>query len=126
MSFWARMDGTVPQQATLPVYLVDSEEYYIIFDAGDGMYKLDSYITSDKPIYLFLSHFHLEHIFGFHILSKFRFKQGINVYGQKGTRSILNQFIQHPFTVPLSDLATIIKINELSGRFQQTSLRCHL
>ena len=96
-----------------PCVLVDSEEYYIIFDAGDGIYKLDRYITSDKPIYLFLSHFHLEHIFGFHILSKFRFKQGINVYGQKGTRSILNQFIQHPFTVPLSDLATIIKINEL-------------
>jgi ribonuclease BN (tRNA processing enzyme) len=97
-----------------PCVLVDSDEYYIIFDAGDGIYKLDQYLIADKPIYLFISHFHLEHIFGFHILSKFRFKQGINVYVQNGSMGILQQIIRHPFTVPLGDLPFNIKINELS------------
>ena len=97
-----------------PCVLMDSDEYYVVFDAGDGIYKLDSYITSNKPIYLFLSHFHLEHVIGFHILSKFRFKQGISVYGQKGAEGILSHLVQHPFTAPLNDLSTKIKINELS------------
>lgn len=94
--------------------LVDTEKYYIVFDAGDGIYKLDNYITSNKPIYLFLSHFHLEHIFGLHILNKFKFKQTIQVYGQKGTKKILNHLIQHPFTVPLDKLPVKVEVNELS------------
>jgi len=94
--------------------LVDTSEYYIIFDAGDGIYKLDDYITSNKPIYLFLSHFHLEHIIGLHILNKFKFKQDINIYGQKGTRRFLGHLIRHPFSAPLKDLSVRVKINELS------------
>jgi ribonuclease BN (tRNA processing enzyme) len=97
-----------------PCILIDSEKYYLVFDAGDGIYKLDKYIVSNKPVYLFLSHFHLEHLFGFHIINKFRFKQGIRVYGQKGTRKVLNTLVDHPFTVPFHDLPTKIKINELS------------
>ena len=97
-----------------PCVLIDSDSYYVVLDAGDGIHKLDNFITSNKPIYLFISHFHLEHIFGFHILPKFRFKQGITVYGQKGTKGILNHLIQHPFTVPLSDLPTRITVKELS------------
>jgi len=94
--------------------LIDSDACYIVFDAGDGIYKLDKYITSAKPIYLFISHFHLDHVFGFHILSKFEFKQRISVYGQKGTKKLLSHLVQHPFTVPLSDLPIRIEVNELS------------
>jgi ribonuclease BN (tRNA processing enzyme) len=97
-----------------PCVLVDTESYYIVFDAGDGIYKLDKYITSDKPIYLFLSHFHLEHIGGFHILNKFRFKQGIRIYGQEGSKKILNYIIDHPFTSPINNLPIKVKIRELS------------
>lgn len=94
--------------------LVDTERYYIVFDAGDGIYKLDGYINADKPIYLFLSHFHMEHISGLHILNKFRFKQGIRIYGQEGTRNILNCVIAHPFTCPVNALPTKLRIKELS------------
>lgn len=96
-----------------PCVLIDSDEYYIVFDAGDGISKLDNYITSSKPIYLFLSHFHLEHIFGFHIFAKFKFAQGINIYGQKGTKKILSQLVQHPFTISLDGLPFRTKVNEL-------------
>ena len=97
-----------------PCVLVETKSYYIVFDAGDGIYKLDQYIASDKPIFLFLSHFHLEHISGLHILNKFRFKQGIRIYGQKGTREILNHIIDHPFTSPINKLPVQLKIRNLS------------
>lgn len=97
-----------------PCVLVDTNHYYILFDAGDGIYKLDNYITTNKPIYLFLSHFHLEHINGLHILNKFKFKQTVHIYGQKGAEKILNHLIQHPFTMPISGLPFNIDINELS------------
>jgi ribonuclease BN (tRNA processing enzyme) len=97
-----------------PCVLVETDGYYLIFDAGDGIHKLDNYIDSDKPIYLFLSHFHLEHIEGLHILNKFRFPQGIRIYGQNGTRRILQQIVQHPFTCPLNNLPIKLSIKELS------------
>ena len=98
-----------------PCVLIDSDEYYVVLDAGDGIYKLGDFITTGKPVYLFLSHFHLEHIFGFHIFARFKFEQGIHIYGQEGTRKILSRFVRHPFTVPFDDLPVRIKVNELSA-----------
>ena len=46
--------------------LVDTGKEYIIFDAGTGFSKIDNYIKDKRPIYLFLSHFHLDHIIGLH------------------------------------------------------------
>jgi len=83
--------------------LIETEDCFIILDAGSGFYKLDKYIKNDKPIYLFLSHFHLDHIIGLHTKNKFDFKQGIKIYGQKGTKDILNQIINQPFTLALKD-----------------------
>ena len=40
--------------------LVDTKDHYIVLDAGDGIHKLDKYIKEDKPIYLFISHLHLD------------------------------------------------------------------
>ena len=90
--------------------LINSENYYIVLDAGDGIYKLDNFIKERKPILIFLSHTHLDHIIGLHILSKFRFKQEIKIYGYKGTKNALNTLINHPFTTPLSELPSNIDI----------------
>ena len=75
--------------------LIESDEYHIIFDAGDGIYKIDQYITDEKPIILFLSHIHLDHIIGFHTFAKLPFKQEIMIYGYKGTQEGLNNIIKH-------------------------------
>jgi len=80
--------------------LIETNNHFIILDAGDGFYKLDKYIKNEKPIYLFLSHFHLDHIIGLHSKNKFNFKQGIKIYGQRGAKDILNKIINQPFTVP--------------------------
>jgi ribonuclease BN (tRNA processing enzyme) len=92
--------------------LIDSETCYIVLDAGDGTYKLDKYIKSEKSINLFLSHMHLDHIIGLHILGKLEIKQGINVYGYNGTQNGL-RFVGHPYTVPLGDLPFKVKIHDL-------------
>lgn len=98
--------------------LIESKNCYIVLDAGDGFYKLDQHIKEKKPIFIFLSHFHFDHISGFHILNKFQFPQGITIFGQLGTKNILSQFVSRPFTMPLGNLKTKIKIKEINeGKF---------
>ncbi|MCG2717858.1 MAG: MBL fold metallo-hydrolase [Nanoarchaeota archaeon] len=94
--------------------LMETEDYFIVLDAGNGFYKIDQYITSKKPIYLFLSHFHLDHIVGLHILNKFNFSQGICIYGQVGAKDILNTIINKPYTVPFNKLPFKVEVYELS------------
>jgi len=95
--------------------LVETPKEYVVLDAGNGIYKLDRYIKKNKPIHLFLSHFHLDHIIGLHVLAKFKFRQGINIYVKKGFKNELKRFVSKKFTMPLGQLATRIKIFEISG-----------
>lgn len=94
--------------------LLDTEKAYIILDAGDGLYKADRYITdTKKPIYLFLSHFHLDHISGLHVLDKFKFPQGLTVCFSQGGKSILDAIIRQPYTIAFSDLGLQVNFKEL-------------
>ena len=96
--------------------LIRSNDYNIVLDAGNGINKLDQYYQKTKPVYLLLSHFHLDHIVGLHILAKFSFAKGLVIAGPKGTRKILNTFVNQPFTMPLDDLCYKTKIVELSEK----------
>jgi ribonuclease BN (tRNA processing enzyme) len=68
--------------------LIRTLDYEIILDAGNSLYKLERYINEGnrKPAYLFLSHFHLDHIIGLHTLIKLNFRHGLNICGPAGTR----------------------------------------
>jgi ribonuclease BN (tRNA processing enzyme) len=94
--------------------LLETRDYSVILDAGSGLYKLEKYIDWEKPGFLFLSHFHLDHIIGLHTLIKFNFKSGLQIYGQKGTKKVLNQVINQLFTVPFNKLPFRVKIQEIS------------
>lgn len=94
--------------------LVQSEDYDIIFDAGNGLAKADRYITQKKPVFLFISHFHIDHIAGLHTLVKFRLRKGLDICVQAGGTSLLNAFVADPFTVPLSQVPFHVKIHELT------------
>lgn len=97
-----------------PCVLIDAEEAYIILDAGNAFRKLDKHITStDKPIILFLSHFHLDHTYGFHTMPKMRWPQGMLVIGQRGTKRNLNKLIARPWTCPLDILKTSITFKDV-------------
>jgi ribonuclease BN (tRNA processing enzyme) len=100
--------------------LVDSRDRYVIFDAGNGIYKIDKYIREDKPISLFISHFHIDHISGLHILNKFNFKQGIDIYIARGRRKDFDLFVNPPYTIGITKskknvytLKTDIRLHEL-------------
>ncbi|MBF0121402.1 MAG: ribonuclease Z [Desulfobacterales bacterium] len=93
--------------------LIDSKDYYVILDAGNGIHKLNSYFHFDKATFLFLSHFHLDHVVGLHILNKFKFSKGLKIVGPKGTRSIVNILLNKPFSMPMSDLPFPVEVFEL-------------
>lgn len=104
-----------------PCILIDTKEQYIVLDAGNGIYKLDKYITENKPISLLISHFHLDHTSGLHILNKFDFTQGIDVYVGEGRAKDFKTLVNPPFTIGykpqpenIYNLKTEIRLHELS------------
>lgn len=95
--------------------LIRAADFDIVFDAGTGFYKLDRYIRAQdqKPVYLFLSHFHLDHVVGLHTMDKFRFARGLTISGPAGARSVLRTLLNAPFTAPLSSLPYPVTFYEL-------------
>jgi ribonuclease Z len=79
--------------------LIDSKDHYVVLDAGNGIYKLDKYITEDKPVSLFISHFHIDHVSGLHTLDKFNFSKGLDVYFGEGRSKDFNTLVNPPFTI---------------------------
>ncbi|MBI2034114.1 MAG: MBL fold metallo-hydrolase [Candidatus Levybacteria bacterium] len=82
-----------------PCILIDSKERYVIFDAGNGFYKLDKHITENKPISLFITHFHIDHVSGLHSLPKFTFKQGIDLYLAPERKKDFETLVNPPYTI---------------------------
>ena len=95
--------------------LIETENEYVILDAGNGLYKIDKYICFEKPIYIFLSHFHLDHVIGLHILGKFNFRQGIKIFGPKGIEKMFETLINKPFTSPYRGLRTPVEIRDIES-----------
>ena len=96
--------------------LIETGREYIVLDAGNGLYKLDKYITNGKPIYLFISHLHLDHIIGLHVLNKFRFKQGLEIVGGRRTIKYLRKFIGRPYTMSIKDLPMKVRLTDVRAR----------
>lgn len=93
--------------------LLKTREYDIILDAGSGFFKLDGYIDGTRPVYLLLSHFHMDHITGLHGLSRINCQRGLVIAGQPGTRDIIKTIVNRPFTVPVDRLSYKTEILEL-------------
>jgi len=102
--------------------LIDTKDCYIILDAGIGIYKADKYIKKNKPVYLFLSHFHLDHIIGLHILTKFNFKS-LDIFGQPGTKRTITNFLGRKFSVPLNKLSYPCGIHDINIGWHSKPLR---
>ncbi len=83
--------------------LIETKTAYIILDAGNGIHKASRYIKKDLPVYLFLSHFHIDHIEGLHILAKFKFKS-LEIIGQSGTRATVKEFLAPRYSIPVHQL----------------------
>jgi ribonuclease BN (tRNA processing enzyme) len=98
-----------------PCVLVETQEQHIIFDAGLGFYKVKDIVKSEKPILLFISHLHLDHIIGLHTLPLFKFAQGIDIYVPKVMEKDLHSFLRKPFTSSPHSLPTKLRFHALNG-----------
>lgn len=103
--------------------LIRTRRWDIVLDAGNGLYKLSDYCDGSKPVFLLLSHFHIDHIAGLHTLVKFKFKKGLTLCGRKGARAVLKRFVGRPFTVPLDKLPYPVKIVELPAEAARLPFR---
>ncbi len=95
--------------------LLEADDLYVVLDAGNGIHKLGRYVRDKKPVYLFLSHFHLDHIEGLHTIVKLRLPQGLKVFGMEGTEKTLKAVIKRPYTVPLGEGPYPVEVRELPG-----------
>lgn len=93
-----------------PCTLIDTDEAYIILDAGYGIHKVDKYIKPGKPIYLFISHLHVDHICGLHVLPKLKFTEPLTIFCATESKKYLAKFTQHPFMSPIKNLPYKTKI----------------
>jgi ribonuclease BN (tRNA processing enzyme) len=103
--------------------LIDSKNHYIVLDAGNGLYQLNKYISENKPILIFISHFHLDHIEGLHNLLLLKFPQGMDIYFAKGRKHDFENIIRPPYTVSIEEnpenirnLPLKIRIHEIEGK----------
>lgn len=87
-----------------PSTLIEGEDCYVIFDAGYGIAEATKFIKKDKPAYLFLSHMHLDHVCGLHVLPKFNFKQGLLVISTAKMYKDFKKITNHPFMSPLENM----------------------
>jgi len=87
-----------------PSAVLETNDYNIIFDAGFGLAKADTVLNPDKPTFLFISHFHIDHICGLHALPKLNFKQPLTIFGRKDLKKMFKTIISPPYAAPLSFL----------------------
>ena len=94
--------------------LVEAGPWKVLLDAGNGIRRLDAPLGDrDHPARLFLSHFHLDHVAGLHVLGRFSFPGGLVIHGQPGTTQVLSTLLAAPFTVPVRNLPFPVTISDL-------------
>lgn len=93
--------------------LIKTKEYNIVLDAGNGLYKIGKYADKEKPVYIFISHYHIDHVEGLHTLDMNRFPKGLNIMTQEGGEGILNTLMNPPFTKAMKDLPFETKVIEV-------------
>ena len=94
--------------------LLESEKYYVIFDAGNGIYKLPGHIKSKKPDLSFFEPLAPRPYFRTAYSAKFKFKNEFNVLCPKGLKKQLVRAIDHPYAMPFREMKLRVKIKELS------------
>jgi ribonuclease BN (tRNA processing enzyme) len=95
---------------------IRAKDRLIVLDAGDGFQHLPALLErlGLKRADVFLSHLHLDHISGLHILP--RMKRGIRVriFAHKSYLPALTRFLAHPYTASPSEQFASISLHPFS------------
>lgn len=95
--------------------LIETPQAVILLDAGSGLHKADRFFSAEKPVHLFLSHLHLDHIIGLHLLNKFDIPKGLTIHCRKGDLKALKTIIAPPYSLPFSALPYRVDFMEHDG-----------
>lgn len=95
--------------------LLETERAYIILDAGFGLANADKFIKDDKPVFLFISHMHLDHVCGLHVLPKFKFNRPLRIFLENKNKRYFKKLMNHPFTANISELPFPVQIKYLKS-----------
>jgi len=79
--------------------LVETKDFYIVFDMGDGLQRLGKYAKKDKLVFIFLSHLHIDHISGIHLLNKHKFIKKATIITHKKNAGKLKKIWNSPYTL---------------------------
>ena len=113
--------------------LIRTPDYSIILDAGFGIRRAKALIDFSKPTFLLLSHLHLDHTAGMHLMDYFNFQIPLKIILPPGQQRTLLELCRLPFTTDLvnalPDNSEIFAANDLAEAnlpFELTSLPlCH-
>ncbi|MDP3790543.1 MAG: ribonuclease Z [Candidatus Omnitrophota bacterium] len=103
------------ETGSTPCILIETVDRFIVLDAGFGFYKVKKYVTSKKPVSLFISHLHYDHLIGLHTLPIFKLDQGIDIYANKIIMKGLKSFLKRPYTSPVLLLPTKVRFHTITG-----------
>ncbi|MDR1684215.1 MAG: ribonuclease Z [Elusimicrobiota bacterium] len=95
--------------------LLELQDCYILLDAGGGLYKAYDIIKDDKPVYLLLSHLHMDHIEGLQILPLFNWRGGLTIITAGGNKKELENIMRPPFMPAPESLKTKTQILEVGA-----------
>ncbi len=94
--------------------LAEGKNFYLILDAGGGLYRLKDLIREDKPVYMLLTHLHMDHIYGLSILPLFAWKQGLTFIVPDNLMEDLKNIFRLPYMPPPQKLKMPVEIKKLS------------
>jgi ribonuclease BN (tRNA processing enzyme) len=92
--------------------LIKTRDFNIVLDAGNGIAKLPGYIDHNKPTYLFISHFHMDHVEGLHTICMNKFYGGLNIIVHEGGTGYLQTLMNEPYMGSLSSMRFASRIIE--------------
>ena len=75
----------------------------VLFDLGTGVRKIDKERIRDKHVTVMLSHLHLDHCYGLHILPMFR-PASLTIVIHENLKSYLETLFSYPFVKPREKL----------------------
>ncbi len=77
--------------------LLETSKANFILDLGTGSVKLQQHLNINKPTFVLLSHYHLDHLIGLFWLAAVFKGTKLTICGQKGVEKVLNGLIRKPY-----------------------------